>query len=81
MSYNKLSRRVLNQNISIATTGKDTEITYFAPIHVNDRKRIGTELSIRVGRAMITLDGHGKRALEAALKKIRKQERALVDAY
>jgi hypothetical protein len=75
-TYTKYSPRVLETNVAVSTGGKQTRVTYFAPLHRNDRKRIGSELTINVGKASITLDGTGRRVLEAALKQVRKAEKA-----
>lgn len=63
----KLSRRVLKKHVAISSKGKDTRVTYFAPSHPNDLKRIGKELTIQVGKNSVTLNGKGIRSLEAVL--------------
>jgi acyl-CoA thioesterase FadM len=70
----KISPRISKSHISVSSRGKDTKVTYFAPLHPNDRKRIGTELTIKVGKASITLDGKGRRALESVLNEVAYQE-------
>lgn len=72
---NKLSKRVLKNNIMISSGGEKSRVTYFAPTHKNDRKRIGTQLNISVDGHFVTLDGHGRRSLEKVLKQVRKMEK------
>ncbi len=66
----KLSPRILKKHVAISSRGKDTKVTYFAPSHPNDLKRIGRELTISVGKASITLDGRGIRSLEKVLDEV-----------
>lgn len=73
--WSKFSKRVLANHITVTSGGENTKVTYFAPTHHNDRKRIGTELSIKVGNTSVILDGRGRRSLEKVLKKISKMEK------
>lgn len=63
----KLSRRIMKKHVAISSRGKDTVVTYFAPSHPNDLKRIGKELTIKVGKTSVTLNGKGIRSLEKVL--------------
>lgn len=74
-TFGKLSKRVLKSHISISSGGEHTKVKYFAPTHHNDRKRIGTELLISVGKASVVLDGRGRRSLEKVLKRVSKMEK------
>ena len=66
----RLSRRVLKDHVAIASRGSKTRGTYFAPSHPNDLKRIGKELTIKVGKSSVTLDGKGIRSLEKVLDEV-----------
>jgi hypothetical protein len=68
--HSKLSKRVLKNHVAISSRGEQTRVTYFAPSHPNDLKRIGRELTIQVGKASITLDGKGIRSLEKVLDEV-----------
>ena len=63
----KLSPRIMKKHVAISSKGKDTRVTYFAPSHPNDLKRIGRELTIKVGKNSVTLNGKGIRSLEKVL--------------
>lgn len=73
---NKLSRRILKNHVAISSRGNKTKVTYFSPSHPNDIKRIGKQLTIKVGNASITLDGTGIRSLEKVLDDVYCAERA-----
>lgn len=74
MKTSKISPRIKDSHIAISSRGKHTKVSYFAPIHPNDRKRVGSELVIKVGKTSITLDGKGRKSLETVLNEIDRQE-------
>lgn len=70
----KASPRVIAKNIRVSSIGKRTAITYFAPKHPNDKKRIGQALVISIGTAQMVLNGTQINALRKVLTEARKQE-------
>ena len=63
----KLSPRVLKSHVAICSKGSNIKISYFAPTHPNDLKRIGKALTIKVGKTSVTLNGKGIKSLERVL--------------
>ena len=66
---NKISPRIMKQHIALSNHGKTSHVTFFAPSHPNDRKRVGRELNIRVGKASIILNGTQMRSLRSVLER------------
>lgn len=78
--YTRLSPRVRTRNVMLKNNGEKCKITYFAPQHPNDLKRIGRELTIRLGRSEMVLNGTAIRSLSKVIQKLdnvreRKQEK------